>query len=36
VGQNPTGSDTSPSKAFRLLQIAEKYGVTIVENFLGS
>lgn len=32
VGQNPTGSDTSPAKAFRLLQIAEKYDVTIVEN----
>ncbi|MBH1963962.1 MAG: PLP-dependent aminotransferase family protein [Comamonadaceae bacterium] len=32
VGQNPTGSDTSPAKAFRLLQVAEKYGVTIVEN----
>lgn len=32
VGQNPTGSDTSPAKAFRMLQVAEKYGVTIVEN----
>lgn len=32
AGQNPTGSDTSPAKAFRLLQVAEKYGVTIVEN----
>jgi DNA-binding transcriptional MocR family regulator len=32
VGQNPTGSDTSPAKAFRLLQVAEKYDVTIVEN----
>lgn len=32
IGQNPTGSDTSPAKAFRLLQVAEKYGVTIVEN----
>lgn len=32
VGQNPTGSDTSPAKAFRLLQLAEKHDVTIVEN----
>lgn len=32
VGQNPTGSDISPAKAFRLLQVAEKHGVTIVEN----
>jgi DNA-binding transcriptional MocR family regulator len=32
VGQNPTGSDTSPAKAFRLLQVAERHDVTIVEN----
>ena len=32
VGQNPTGSDTSPAKAFRLLQVAVKHDVTIVEN----
>ena len=32
VGQNPTGSDISPAKAFRLLQAAEKHDVTIVEN----
>jgi len=32
VGQNPTGSDTSPAKAYRLLQIAEQHGITLVEN----
>ncbi|HEY1131001.1 MAG TPA: PLP-dependent aminotransferase family protein [Roseateles sp.] len=32
IGHNPTGSDTSPAKAYRLLQIAERHGITIVEN----
>ncbi len=32
AGQNPTGSDTSPAKAYRLLQIAEQHDMTIVEN----
>lgn len=32
LGQNPTGSDTSPTIAFRMLQLAEKYDITIVES----
>jgi DNA-binding transcriptional MocR family regulator len=32
LGQNPTGSDTSPAVAFRMLQLAEKYDITIVES----
>lgn len=32
IGHNPTGSDTSPAKAYRLLQIAERHGITLVEN----
>lgn len=32
LGQNPTGSDTSPAIAFRMLQLAEKHAVTIVES----
>lgn len=32
LGHNPTGSDTSPAIAFRMLQLAEKHGVTIVES----
>lgn len=32
LGQNPTGSDTSPAIAFRMLQLAEKHDITIVES----
>jgi len=32
VGQNPTGSDITPAKAHRVLQLAEKHDVIIVEN----
>jgi DNA-binding transcriptional MocR family regulator len=32
LGQNPTGSDTSPAVAFRMLQLAEKHDITIVES----
>ncbi len=32
VGHNPTGSDTSATKAHRLLQLAAKYDLIIVEN----
>lgn len=32
IGHNPTGSDLSPAKAYRLLQVAERHGVTVVEN----
>lgn len=32
VGHNPTGSDLSPAKAHRLLQIAEKHDLLLVEN----
>jgi len=32
VGQNPTGSDITPAKAHRLLQLAEKFDLRIVEN----
>ncbi len=30
--QNPTGSNTSPHVAFRLLQAAESYDFTVVED----
>lgn len=32
VGHNPTATDTSPAKAHRILQLAETYDLTIVEN----
>lgn len=32
LGQNPTGSDTSAAKAFRLLQLAHKHDLILVEN----
>lgn len=32
VGHNPTGSDISPAKAHRIVQLAEKYNLIIVEN----
>lgn len=32
VGHNPTGSDISAAKAFRVLQLAEKYDLLLVEN----
>lgn len=32
VGHNPTGSDTTPAKAHKILQLAEKYDIMIVEN----
>jgi DNA-binding transcriptional MocR family regulator len=32
VGQNPTGSDITPAKAHRLLQLAERHDLRIVEN----
>lgn len=32
VGHNPTGSDVTPSRAYRILQLAEKYDVLLVEN----
>jgi DNA-binding transcriptional MocR family regulator len=32
VGHNPTGSDTSPAKAHKILQLAEKFDIQIVEN----
>lgn len=32
VMQNPTGTDLAPAKAARLLQLAEKYDLRIVEN----
>lgn len=32
LAQNPTGSDLSAAKAFRLLQLAQKYNLLIVEN----
>ena len=32
VAQNPTGSDTSPAKAFRILQLAQAHNLLIVEN----
>ena len=32
LAHNPTGSDLSPAKAFRLLQLAQKYDLRLVEN----
>jgi DNA-binding transcriptional MocR family regulator len=32
LAQNPTGSDLSPAKAYRILQLAQKYNLLIVEN----
>lgn len=32
VGHNPTGADLSPAKAHRLLQIAQRHDLLIVEN----
>lgn len=32
VGQNPTGSDTSAAKAFKVLQLAQKHDLLLVEN----
>lgn len=32
VGHNPTGSDLSPAKAFRVLQLAQKHDLLLVEN----
>lgn len=32
VGHNPTGSDLTPAKAFRVLQLAQKYNLMLVEN----
>lgn len=32
LSQNPTGSDLSPAKAFRVLQLAQKHNLLIVEN----
>ena len=32
LAHNPTGSDLSAAKAFRVLQLAEKYNLLIVEN----
>lgn len=32
IAQNPTGSDTSPAKAFRILQLAQAHNLLIVEN----
>lgn len=32
IAHNPTGSDLSPAKAFRLLQLAERHDLLIVEN----
>ncbi|TWD90497.1 GntR family transcriptional regulator [Variovorax beijingensis] len=32
LAHNPTGSDISPAKAFRVLQLAQKYDLLIVEN----
>ncbi len=32
VAQNPTGSDLSAGKAYRVLQLAQKYNLMIVEN----
>jgi DNA-binding transcriptional MocR family regulator len=32
LAQNPTGSDLSQAKAFRVLQLAQKYDALIVEN----
>lgn len=32
VAHNPTGSDITPAKAFRILQLAEKHNLLVVEN----
>ena len=32
VAHNPTGSDTSPAKAYRILQLAQQHNFMIVEN----
>lgn len=32
IAHNPTGSDISPAKAFRVLQLAQKYNLLIVED----
>ncbi|SEK62857.1 DNA-binding transcriptional regulator, MocR family, contains an aminotransferase domain [Roseateles sp. YR242] len=32
VAHNPTGSDITPAKAFRVMQIAQKSGLIVVEN----
>jgi DNA-binding transcriptional MocR family regulator len=32
VSQNPTGSDTTPAKAHKILQLAERFDILIVEN----
>jgi DNA-binding transcriptional MocR family regulator len=32
VGHNPTGSDTSAAKAYRILQLAQKHDLLLVEN----
>lgn len=32
VAHNPTGSDLTPAKAYRVLQLAQKYNLMIVEN----
>ena len=32
VGHNPTGSDTSAAKAFKVLQLAQKHDLLLVEN----
>ena len=32
LAHNPTGSDLSAAKAFRVLQLAQKYDLLIVEN----
>ncbi len=32
VGHNPTGSDLSAAKAYRLLQLAERFNLLVVEN----
>ena len=32
LGHNPTGSDTSAAKAFRVLQLAQRHNLLIVEN----
>lgn len=32
VAHNPTGSDTSPAKAFRILQLAQTHNLMLVEN----
>lgn len=32
VAHNPTGSDTSPAKAFRILQLAQAHDLMLVEN----